>query len=519
MFTFSLHDLLAKNTGERADHPALVFQDVELSYRDLSLQVSAVAAWLYRNGVRRGDRVGIHLPKSIEEVVASFAAARIGAVFVNVNYQWTTRQLDFIAQDCDIRILVTDARRARKLLLGGVVERLVRLVVCGSAPEHDKTASWDELLKTPGLDVPGPIDADLAALLYTSGSTGRPKGVMITHQNLVMGARCVASYLGNDPADRILSLLPLSFDYGLNQLTTAFLVGATVVLQRTPIPAAIAETVVTKRVTGLPLVAPSWVQVVRYLLEASEQISTLRYLTNTGGKIPKRILEAMPELFPGANVFLMYGLTESFRSTYLPPDRFMEKLGSIGKAVPNVEIFVVDPERGVCGPGEEGELIHRGALISMGYWRNPQATAEKIKVNPHLRPTIGDEKVVHSGDLVRVDQDGYLWFVGRADSMIKCSGFRLSPTEIEEILCLHSQVEEAVAFGVDDEDLGQIVYAAVSGAVSLDADELLGYCRRNMPNYMVPNRIHTWSGEMPRTGNGKIDRRKVIDMLQEGSAA
>jgi acyl-CoA synthetase (AMP-forming)/AMP-acid ligase II len=238
----------------------------------------------------------------------------------------------------------------------------------------------------------------------------------------------------------------------------------------------------------------------------------LRYVTNSGGKIPGTILEAMPRVLPGVQIYLMYGLTEAFRSTYLPPELFHRKAGSIGRAVPNVEVFVVDPTTGSCGPGEVGELIHRGSLVSRGYWGDPALTAERIRPNPHLAPLIGDEPVLHSGDLVRLDDEGYLWFVGRADGMIKCSGYRISPTEVEEVLYQSEVVEDAVAFGVPDELLGQAVHAVVALRPGRTADEaaLRRFCEPRMPTYMVPARIRVWDGALPRTANGKLDRPAVI---------
>jgi len=521
MLTFTVHDLLAKNLPANAGRIAVIARGKSVTYGELAKRVEATAAWLQAAGVARGDRVGIHLPKSVEEIVATFAVARIGAVFVNINYSWTAAQLEFIVKDSSAKVLFTDARRAKALASLPVVSELKHVIVEGEAPPAANMVSWNSFeLKECPIPVPA-IDADLAGLLYTSGSTGKPKGVMFSHRNIVLGARIVAKYLNNTPEDRILSLLPLSFDYGLNQITTMFLVGGSVVLQPVSLPAEIVKTMATNDVTGVALVAPSWVQVARYLEEAPVKFPKLRYVTNSGGKIPLGTLEKMPGLFPGVEIFLMYGLTEAFRSTYLPPHLFKTKMGSIGRAIPNTEIFVVDAEKGICGPGEQGELLHRGGLISGGYWNNPAATEEKIKVNKHLRPLIGDEKVVHSGDIVRVDEDGYLWFVSRMDTMIKCSGYRLSPTEVEEIVSGHAGVIENVAFGVDDDELGQVVHVAVGVAVEGDfkVEDLHQFCVKKMPSYMVPRKIHTFDGNMPRTSSGKIDRPAVIKQCLESLAA
>ncbi len=512
MFTFTISDLLNKNLAQNAERISVIFNTEEISYQELFDRVEKTAAWLHSIGISKGDRIGIHLPKSIEEIVATFAIARIGAVFVNINYQWSLHQLEYVVSNSQIRVLFTDSRRAKKIIGSDKNFKFEYIVVRGKLPEHPKTIAWD-VLDAEDLTFPCPaIDVDLAALLYTSGSTGLPKGVMLTHANIVLGARSVAKYLGNSSQDRILSLPPLSFDYGLNQITSMFLVGGCVVLQATPLATEITKTVVDKAVTGVALVPPSWVQWVRYLEQQSISFPTLRYITNTGGKIPDSILKSMPKVFPDVDIYLMYGLTEAFRSTYLSPELFNSKLGAIGRAIPGSEVFVIDPDRGICGPGEQGELIHRGALISRGYWNDDEATDLKIKTNPHLSSLIGDEKVLHSGDIVRIDEDGYLWFVNRADSMIKSSGFRISPTEVEEIISRHEKVSEVIAFGVNDDELGQVVHIAVtslSDGNSLE-DDLQQFVTKIMPNYMIPRHIHILSDKMPSTASGKIDRPLVI---------
>ena len=335
---------------------------------------------------------------------------------------------------------------------------------------------------------------------------------MLTNLNLVQGARSVARYLENRAEDRVISFLPFSFDYGLSQMTTMCLVGGTLVLQPVMMPAEIVATLVEHRVTGFAAVPPAWIPVVQFLAENPTELPALRYVTNSGGKIPDTTLELMPQVFKGARIYLMYGLTEAFRSTYLPPELFHEKMGSMGKAIPDVETHIIDPKIGVCGPGQQGELVHRGSLISRGYWGKPEATAEKIKPCPELRHLIGDEKVLYSGDIVRIDDDGYYWFVSRRDAMIKSSGFRVSPTEVEDVVHRSGMIAHVVAFGAPDDLLGQAVEVAVTTRDDEPVDEtaLLRYCREKMPTYMVPRRIHQWKGEFPRTGSGKIDRPQVI---------
>ncbi|BAP54971.1 AMP-dependent synthetase/ligase [Thioploca ingrica] len=520
MFTFTVYDLLAKNLAQNAHHPALIWGEMEMSYSILGQQVEKVALFLHQHGVRRGERIGIYLPKSIEEIIVTFAIARLGAVFVNIHYQWTLRQLTYIVQDCGIKIIFTDKYKAAQIENSALWEQLDRLVVKdlvikNKALAHSKLISWSDLPPSSNSSVlpSGPIDVDLAALFYTSGSTGSPKGVMLTHYNIVQGARSVASYLNNTSAERVLGLLSMSFDYGMNQVTTMFLVGGTVVLQPVVMLPEIVKTVMTHQVTGLAAVPPTWIQLVRYLQETKLKLPSLRYLTNSGGKIPQTILQAMPQVFPNVDIYLMYGLTEAFRSTYLPPTRFHEKMGAIGKAIPNTEVYVVDPQKGLCQPGEPGELLHRGSLISLGYWGQPELTQEKIKVSEHLKPLIGEEKVLFSGDIVKQDEEGILWFISRADALIKSNSIRISPTEVEDIVYESEMVNDAIAFGVEDELLGQVVHIAVSLLEDpiIDIQTLAHYCRQNMPNYMIPREIHCWKGLMPRTASGKIDRPHVIN--------
>lgn len=506
-------DLLFLHTGTTRERIALVDGEVRATYADLQCRAEALAALLAGHGIARGDRVIVHVRKSLEEVVALFACWRIGAIAVNVNAQWTVEQLRYVAGDCGARGLITDRRRAMEL--GALPEPIGLAVVTGNEaaapfvawPRGNERAPERRLL-----------DTDLAAILYTSGSTGAPKGVMLTHANLLVGARSVARFTEQTPDDRLISLLPFSFDYGLNQLLTTFLLGARLVLMPVAMPSAIVAKILKEEVTGFAAVPPAWVQVVRYLREVGTRLPSLRYVTNSGGKIPGPILDAMPDVLPGVRIYLMYGLTEAFRSTHLAPEKFGAKKGSIGQAVPNVETFVVVHGRGLAGHGEEGELVHRGSFISRGYWGRPEQTDAKIRSLPELADLIGDEKVVLSGDIVRMDEDGDLWFVGRGDGMIKSMGFRLSPTEVEEVVHASGLVTQAVAFGVEDEFAGQVVEICVAAPQMPDTAALLTHARAHMPHYMVPRRIHVWPGEMPRTASGKIDVPAVVKACRDGSA-
>jgi len=249
--------------------------------------------------------------------------------------------------------------------------------------------------------------------------------------------------------------------------------------------------------------------VVRLLKDRPTPLPALRRVTNTGGKLPLNVLEALPAAFPGVDLYLMYGLTESFRSTYLAPEKYARKMGAIGQAIPGAEVYVVTAGGGLAGPGEEGELVHRGPLVSLGYWGKPDLTREKIRPCPELESMIGDEPVVYSGDVVRIDADGDLWFVGRRDAMIKTSGVRLSPDEVEDLVCRSGLVGDAVAYGVDDEDVGQAVHVAVVPLDGFSEEAMARHCRRAMPSYMWPRLWRVWDRPMPRTASGKLDRPEI----------
>lgn len=515
-------ELLWANLPERADKPCLIDPARQITYGALAEAADALAAQLRALGVMPGDRVIVHLRKGIDEVVAMFAAWRIGAVMVNVNHQWTAEQLMFVAQDCRARLVVVPPAVARALAGLALPVTLQRVVVRGGTVPDDaalRFSAWEDMPSTDPLVPDHPDPGALAAIIYTSGSTGRPKGVMLTHRNIRIGALSVVQYLGLNETDRLLSVLPYSFDAGLNQLTTMLRVGGSVVHQPVTLASEIVRMAQTHAVTGIAGVPPMWSMVVRYLLDAPAAFPALRRITNTGGKITPEILDALPAVFPGADIFLMYGLTEAFRSTFLPPSRFAAKKGSIGQGVPHAEIHVVRHGIGPAGPGEQGELVHGGPLVSLGYWERPTDTAARIRPCPELAHIFGDRPVVWSGDLVRVDADGDLWFVGRMDDMIKTMGFRLSPTEVEDHAARTGLVTESVAYAIEDAEMGQAVQLACVLAPGTTDAALRAACRRVMPTYMIPTRFFAWPGTMPRTASGKLDRPAIIAACRSGQAA
>ncbi|MBK7264177.1 MAG: acyl-CoA ligase (AMP-forming), exosortase A system-associated, partial [Rubrivivax sp.] len=351
-------------------------------------------------------------------------------------------------------------------------------------------------------------------ILYTSGSTGRPKGVVLSHRNMVAGAKSVASYLENGPQDTLLAALPLSFDAGFSQLTTAFHAGARVVLLNYLLPRDVLKAMEREKVTGLTAVPPLYIQLAGLDWPAAIN-EHLRYFANTGGRMPRETLMALRQRVPKAKPFLMYGLTEAFRSTYLPPEEVDRRPDSIGKAIPNAEILVLRDDGTECAADEPGELVHRGALVGQGYWNDAEKTAERYKLLPvgiggREKGLMLPEYAVFSGDTVRKDAEGFLYFIGRRDEMMKTSGYRVSPTEVEEVLYATKLVGECVAFGVDHPTLGQaiqVIASAPDGSDGIDLEALLASCRQHMPAYMLPAGIHPMKGPLPRNPNGKIDRK------------
>jgi acyl-CoA ligase (AMP-forming) (exosortase A-associated) len=516
-----LHELIVQSAERSADAPALKYQQTSLSYGKLATVVETAAGGLLAFGLAANDRVGIYLDKRIETVVSCFAAAAAGGVFVPINPLLKPEQVAYIMRDCNVRILVTSSERLETLrsVLSLCPDLRTVLSVGGDVPwkpEGLTLAGWQESMQGESRRPHRRIDSDMTAILYTSGSTGRPKGVVLSHRNMVAGACSVAQYLENRPEDRILSVLPLSFDAGFSQLTTGFRSGASVVLMNYLLPRDVVVTCEREGITGLTAVPPLWIQLAQLPWPEKAQ-SSMRYFANTGGRMPRPVLDALRSALPRAKPYLMYGLTEAFRSTYLPPSEVDRRPDSIGKAIPNADILVVREDGSSCAPGEPGELVHRGALVSLGYWNDPEKTAERFKPAPGQPPGIVlPETAVWSGDTVQMDEEGFLYFIGRRDEMIKTSGYRVSPTEIEEVLYSTALVAEAAALGVPHPTLEQAVVVVITPpqGQTLDIERLRAECTQRLPAFMVPVAFRAHEGPLPRNANGKIDRKAMANDLQ-----
>jgi acyl-CoA ligase (AMP-forming) (exosortase A-associated) len=512
---FLLHHLLRTSASRYPEKEALVHGDERLSYAEVEARVRGLAAGLRSAGLQRRERVGIYLDAGVPQVISIFGVSQAGGVFVPANSVLFPEQVAHIGRDCAISALITSGSKLESLspILPCIPSlRAVILVPPSekpgtSLPTYDfgsmcGSSSGDAASKDWG------ISKDLAAILYTSGSTGKPKGVMLSHANLIAGASIVSAYLEIHCSDRILAVLPFSFDAGLNQLTTAFQQGSTLVLINFVFAKQIVDTLVREQITGLAGVPTVWsllVQPNSTLLKNTPP--ALRYITNTGGAMPQNVLATLRRWLPNTKVVLMYGLTEAFRSTYLPAEELDRRPTSMGKAIPDTEILVLNEHGEPCALGEVGELVHRGPTVAMGYWGNREATDCVLRPNPLLPPEMGDaERVCYSGDWVKMDEDGFLFYVGRRDAMIKSSGIRISPTEVEEVVFQSGKVRHAAAIGVPDEISGQLVKIFVVGrdGETVDTEALLAFCEEKMPRHMVPRFVEVLE-ELPKTSSGKVD--------------
>jgi acyl-CoA ligase (AMP-forming) (exosortase A-associated) len=477
---------------------ALVTREGVLDYAGLERAVGALAAALLARGLEPGARVASWLPKGLATALLPLACARAGLVHVPANTVLKSAQVAHILADSGASLLITGKARLATL------EEAGRPCPALLEDETREMIEGEELLP------PSKADPEtLAALLYTSGSTGRPKGVMLTHANLWLGAIAVASYLRLTPEDRTLAVLPFAFDYGQNQLLSTWAAGASVVPLDYLVPRDVVTAVERHGVTTLAGVPPLWVQLIEAPWPPRAALA-LRRLTNSGGRLPASLVRRMREMFPAAEIHLMYGLTEAFRSTTLDPAFTDLHPDSVGTAIPFAEVLCVRPDGSLAAPDEEGELVHCGPLVAKGYWRDEERSRERFRPAPAASRYGGT--AVWSGDRVRQDEEGLFYFVGRDDSMIKTSGNRVSPTEIEEAAVASGAVAEAAAFGVPDDRLGEAIALVVRPAAREREEALRAYLKRELPNFMQPSSI-LWRDELPKGPNGKLDRERLKSEL------
>jgi amino acid adenylation domain-containing protein len=508
-----LHQLLGDTAARDPERTALIAGEARRTFAELQRDSDTIARALQSAGIVRGDRVAVMLENSIEFVTALFGALKAGAVFVPVNASTKADKLAYILADCGVKALVAPTALARQVL--PALEKAPALSILlwvGTAVSADLPAgiaslSFSEILSSsenlaaPPAD-PGLIDQDLAAILYTSGTTGRPKGVMLSHANLVNTSWAIATYLENRPDDVVMCVLPLSFGYGLTQILTGARVGFTVVLERSfAFPADTLARMVKHRVTGLPGVPTFFSTLLGLEALKTADLSSLRYLTNAAAPLPVAHLQRLRQRFPQAAFYSMYGMTECTRVSYLDPADLEAKPDSVGRAMPNCEAYVVDEDGNRAVPGAVGELVVRGANVMRGYWNRPEETARRLRPGP-----LG-ETLLHTGDLFRADEDGYLYFVSRKDDVFKCRGEKVSPKEVENVLYELEDIAEATVVGVPDPADGLAVKAFIvprAGAVLAEA-AVRQHCRGRLESHLVPKFIEI-RDELPKTETGKVQR-------------
>lgn len=486
--------MLLRTAAEAGDKAAVIQENDTVGYSELARRSLSIASELVRRGVEPGDRVAIMLRRGAEAAAAFFGAAAAGAVAVTVNETLKRRQIQHILDHCSARFALTSTEMLDRL---PVVPGLAVLDVAG-IPHSEESSPVRR------------VADDVAQIVYTSGSTGLPKGVVISHANLWAGMRSVTSYLSITSEDRVASLLPFSFDYGFNQLMCCVGTGATLVVQTSPIPQRIVHTLRSQEVTVLPAVPPLWLQLLGVESFAGQRLDALRAMTNTGGRIPTEAVRRLRKAQPNAELVLMYGLTEAFRSTYLRPELADSKPGSIGRAIPGAEILLLREDLTPCEPGEIGQLVHRGPTVSLGYWNDPETTEKVFRPNP-LRQTgaPASERVAFSGDLAHRDEEGDIYFVSRPDTMIKTLGYRVSPDEVVDVMYDSGEVAEAVVAAEPDEIKGSRIVAYVVLESEGSLDRLKEFCASEMPRYMQPGRIETRPA-LERTASGKHDVRATV---------
>jgi len=504
-----------RDAAERApQHTALVCGEQRLSYAEFDSAVEACAAGLvHAAGLQRFERCVLFADNRVETCIGIFASLRAGAVFSVINPSTKAAKLGYVLADCEARVLVTQASRLPVAIEAAVLAPSVRQIVViddfKSPPCRRPLLDWQVLLQSAPQPLPAAprgLDIDLAMLVYTSGSTGQPKGVMMTHQNVQFAAESIFSYLQVDAEDVVLSVLPLAFDYGLYQLLMAVRCGYTLVLERSfAFPQKVLPLLARERVTGFSLVPTLAAMLVQLKRFDPSWSAPLRFLTNTAAALPPAHIARLQQLFPSARIFSMYGMTESKRCTWLPPEELQRRPDSVGIAIPGTEVWVADDAGQPLPANTVGELVVRGGHVMQGYWRNEVATARTLKASRYP-----SERVLHTGDLFKMDAEGFFYFVGRKDDIIKSRGEKVSPKEVEAVLYALPGIREAAVVGVPDAILGAALRALVVLAddAQLSARQILLHCRQQLEDFMVPRDIE-FRDALPKTSTGKIQRARL----------
>jgi len=507
-----LHHFLEESAHKFPEKVALIHRTERWTYQDIDQKANQVANLLRAQGIRRGDRVAIFLDNSIESVVSLFGILKADAVFLMLSPMLKPSKLTYILNNCEAKALITHTDK-NNITSGtfGSVSSLEFVLFVGNKEKIPKDPPnpihWNEIdflnPQPVTRNLQPNIDLDLATIIYTSGSTGNPKGVMLTHLNMISAATSITTYLENIPEDIIIDILPLSFDYGLYQVLMAFKFGGTVVLEKSfTYPYEVIKQMVKERVTGFPGVPTMFAILLQMEDFKRYDLSSLRYITNTAASLPVEHIQRLRTIFPQARLYSMYGLTECKRVSYLPPEELDHRPGSVGRGMPNEEIWVVNEKGNRVGPGVVGELVVRGSNVMRGYWGDPETTERVLKPGP-----LPGEKVLYTGDLFKMDEEGFIYFVGRKDDMIKTRGERVSPKEVENAIYGLEGVVEVAVIPVSDDILGQAIKAFVvqRNGYPMTEKDVLRQCKRELEEFAIPKYIE-FRASLPKTSSGKIDK-------------
>jgi len=524
-----VHHFLENSALRLPDKVALICGEERLTYRQINLFSNQLAASLIDMGIQHQDRVAIFLDNSVEAVISLFGIMKAGGVFVMLNPAMKAKKLNYILKDSGAITMIANKNKLNivKDAADGIhnLENIIwanKLLGQSKEKLAVKNYYWDDIISMTSPpnsipNAPAPVsNTDLAAIIYTSGSTGEPKGVMSAHYNVVAAAGSITRYLENTEDDIVLNALPLSFGYGLYQVFMAFLFGGTVVLEQSfAFPYRILERLVKEKVTGFPIV-PTMVAMLLQMKDLEKfDFSSLRYITNTAAALPVPHIRRLMKLLPEIRIYSMYGLTECKRVSYLPPEELARRPESVGIPMPNCKAYVVDGQGKKLGPNQVGELVVSGPNVMQGYWNSPAETAKRFFFGKDQGST-----VLYTGDLFRQDEKGFLYFVARKDDLIKTKGERVSPKEIENIICEIKDVAEAAAIGVPDDVLGQAikVFIVTNGGGKVTTNQILSYCKKKLEPFMVPKYIE-FKEKLPKNNNGKIDKRLLASNLSSQAMA
>lgn len=525
---YLLHQLCSESAAKYPDKEAIVCQNEQITYSELEKESNKLAHGLAAIGIQRGERVAIHMNRCISSITAALGILKAGATYVPIDPLSPPARLSYILNTCEIKFLVTSGEKlpniAKAFPDGSPLESV--LVMKGLEPGQGSLGStklidWKELRKSASDDArrTDTIDSDLAYILFTSGSTGNPKGVMISHLNSLTFVNSAHDFFGVNTNDRFSNICPLHFDMSVFDLFVAFKAGATVVIipeTDAIFPVKLAEAIVKKRITVWNSVPSALSLLATYKNLHSHDLSSLRLILFAGELFPIKYLRLLQETVPGARFCNMYGQTEANSSTYYWVENRPADVGTvlpIGRPLPNFEVFVLDDHgKQIAGPGQEGELYVRASTVALGYWGDSEKTEKAFVKNP-LRPDVA-ERVYKTGDLVRLNDDGNLVFLGRKDHMIKSRGYRIEIGEIETVLCAHPEIKNAVVIPIPDELVGNRIAVMVVplSPGNIGKEEIINYCSNQLPRYMIPEKI-VFSDSLPSTSSGKVDRKKLSDAM------